>query len=599
MHNLHYGIIGNCRSAALISDTGSLDWCCLPEFDSSSVFARILDEKNGGRFEILVKYNYEITQAYERNTSILVTRFSDGENIFEIHDFMPRYSKMKGRYNAPPEIVRYFKHVSGKPRFSVRYDPRLEYAKGKTDTHIKENFIVSVAQQQKYDTLFCYTSFNKNDVVEGKEIELKSDGYFLICYNEKLLKPSTDKVLLELERTKIYWLDWVDRTPTYKKFNEQIIRSALTLKMLTYDKSGAVLAAITTSLPETIGEVRNWDYRFCWIRDASMVIKVVSELGHKNSAKRFLRFVIDLMPDKDEKLQIMYGINKEKKLTEKTLDHLEGYKGSSPVRVGNAAYKQKQNDIYGILMDVIYEQLVKFDNDIENGEELWSITKGIVWIVEKHWREADKGIWEFRGEDRHFTFSKVLCWVAIDRALKVAKIFGKQRKIDKWSALEKEIKADIHENAWNPDVNAFVQSYGSYHLDASVLLMEPYGFIDAKDPKYVSTVKAIEKELSNDGLLYRYKNEDDFGLPSSSFTICTFWFINALFKIGEEENALAQFEQLLSYSNHLGLFSEDIDFKTKRLLGNFPQAYSHLALIECAINFSRKKGEQKMLESIA
>ena len=495
--------------------------------------------------------------------------------------------------------MRYFKHISGKPRFSVRYDPRLEYAKGKTNTHVKDNFIVSVAQQQKYDTLFCYTSFNKNDVVEGKEIELTADGYFLICYNEKLLKPSTDKLLLELERTKIYWLDWVDRTPTYKKFNDQIIRSALTLKMLTYDKSGAVLAAITTSLPETIGEVRNWDYRFCWIRDASMVIKVVSELGHKNSAKRFLRFIIDLMPDKDEKLQIMYGINKEKKLTEKTLDHLEGYKGSSPVRVGNAAYKQKQNDIYGILMDVIYEQLIKFDNDIENGEELWSITKGIVWIVDKHWREADKGIWEFRGEDRHFTFSKVLCWVAIDRALKVAKIFGKQRKIDKWTALEKEIKADIHENAWNPDVNAFVQSYGSYHLDASVLLMEPYGFIDAKDPKYVSTVKAIEKELSNDGLLYRYKNEDDFGLPSSSFTICTFWFINALFKIGEEEKALAQFEQLLSYSNHLGLFSEDIDFKTKRLLGNFPQAYSHLALIECAINFSRKKGEQKMLESIA
>jgi len=599
MDNLNYGIIGNCRSAALISDTGSLDWCCLPEFDSSSVFARILDEKNGGRFEILVKYNYEITQAYEKNTSILITRYSDGENIFEIHDFMPRYYKMKGRYNAPPEIVRYFKHISGKPRFSVRYDPRLEYAKGKTNTHVKENFIVSVAQQQKYDTLFCYTSFNKNDVVEGKEIELTADGYFLICYNEKLLKPSTDKLLLELERTKIYWLDWVDRTPTYKKFNDQIIRSALTLKMLTYDKSGAVLAAITTSLPETIGEVRNWDYRFCWIRDASMVIKVVSELGHKNSAKRFLRFIIDLMPDKDEKLQIMYGINKEKKLTEKTLDHLEGYKGSSPVRVGNAAYKQKQNDIYGILMDVIYEQLIKFDNDIENGEELWSITKGIVWIVDKHWREADKGIWEFRGEDRHFTFSKVLCWVAIDRALKVAKIFGKQRKIDKWTALEKEIKADIHENAWNPDVNAFVQSYGSYHLDASVLLMEPYGFIDAKDPKYVSTVKAIEKELSNDGLLYRYKNEDDFGLPSSSFTICTFWFINALFKIGEEEKALAQFEQLLSYSNHLGLFSEDIDFKTKRLLGNFPQAYSHLALIECAINFSRKKGEQKMLESIA
>jgi GH15 family glucan-1,4-alpha-glucosidase len=434
--------------------------------------------------------------------------------------------------------------------------------------------------------------------LEQKETTLKEDGYFLICYHEKILKPTTQKIALELERTKVYWLDWVDKTPTYKKFKDQIIRSAITLKMLTYDKTGAVLAAATTSLPETIGEVRNWDYRFCWIRDASMAIKVVSELGHKNSAKRFLQFIIDLMPDKDEKLQIMYGINKEKKLTEISLDHLDGYKGSKPVRVGNAAYMQKQNDIYGILMDVIYEQLRNFSNDLENGEELWNITKGIVWIVGKHWQEPDKGIWEFRGEDRHFTFSKVLCWVAIDRAIKVAKMFGKTRKLERWTALEQEIKEDIHKNAWNNDINAFVQSYGSRHLDASVLLMEPYGFIHARDPKYVRTVKAIEDGLSNDGLLYRYKNEDDFGLPSSSFTICTFWFINALFKIGEEEKALEYFERLLGYSNHLGLFSEDIDFKTKRLLGNFPQAYSHLALIECAINFSNKQKDERILESI-
>ena len=601
MDNLNYGIIGNCRSAALISDTGSLDWCCLPQFDSTSVFAKLLDEKKGGSFEIRAKYNYVIHQEYYKNTAILVTRYSDGENIFEVHDFMPRYYKLsgKGKYNAPPEIIRYIKHIAGTPSFSVLYDPKLEYALGTTNNYAKDDFIVSLTSKQKFDTLFMYTSFDKQAVLDGDEITLTEDGYFMICYNEKILKPTTAKMSLELERTKIYWLDWVDRTPTYKKFNDQIMRSAITLKMLTYDKTGAVLAAATTSLPETIGEVRNWDYRFCWIRDASMVIKVVSELGHKNSAKRYLQFIIDLMPDKDEKLQIMYGINKQKKLTENTLDHLEGYKGSSPVRIGNAAYKQKQNDIYGILMDVIYEQLVKFSNDIENGEELWSITKGIVWIVEKHWREPDKGIWEFRGEDQHFTFSKVLCWVAIDRAIKVAKIFGKTRKIQKWTAIEQEIKSDIHEHAWNPDKNAFVQSYGSNHLDASVLLMESYGFIHAKDPKFVNTVHAIEEELSNDGLLYRYKNEDDFGLPSSSFTICTFWFINSLFKIGEEEKALAHFERLLGYSNHLGLFSEDIDFKTKRLLGNFPQAYSHLALIECAINFSRKKSEEKILESIA
>ncbi|MEL7270930.1 MAG: glycoside hydrolase family 15 protein [Bacteroidota bacterium] len=599
MDNLNYGIIGNCRSAALISDTGSLEWCCLPQFDSTSVFAKLLDDKKGGSFEIKVKYNYEIRQEYHRNTAILVTRYSDGENTFEVHDFMPRYYKLTGKYNAPPEIVRYIKHVSGAPIFSVLYDPKLEYAMGQTTTYVKNDFVVSLTDKKKFDTLFMYTSFPKQKVLDGEEIVLKEDGYFSICYNEKILKPTTEKMSLELERTKIYWLDWVDRTPTYKQFNDEIMRSAITLKMLTYDKTGAVLAAATTSLPETIGEVRNWDYRFCWIRDASMVIKVVSELGHKNSAKRYLQFIIDLMPDKDEKLQIMYGINKQKRLTEQTLEHLDGYKGSKPVRIGNAAYKQKQNDIYGILMDVIYEQLVKFSNDIENGEELWSITKGIVWIVEKHWQEPDKGIWEFRGEDQHFTFSKVLCWVAIDRAIKVAQIFGKSRKIEKWTTLEQEIKNDILTHAWNPEVNAFVQSYGSNHLDASVLLMESYGFIHAKDPKFVSTVYAIEQELSNDGLLYRYKNEDDFGLPSSSFTICTFWFINSLFKIGEEDKALAHFEQLLSYSNHLGLFSEDIDFKTKRLLGNFPQAYSHLALIECAINFSRKRSEEKILESIS
>ncbi len=330
-----------------------------------------------------------------------------------------------------------------------------------------------------------------------------------------------------------------------------------------------------------------------------MVVKVVSELGHKNVARRYLQFIIDLIPDKDEKLQIMYGINKEKDLTEKTLDHLSGYKGSKPVRVGNAAFQQKQNDIYGILMDMIYAQLVKFRTDIENGEELWSITKGIVWIVQRHWKEPDKGIWELRTEDRHFTFSKVLCWVAVDRAIKVARIFRKSRKIAKWTELEQEIKSDILDHAWNSDVSAFTQSYGSRHLDASVLLMESYGFIHAKDPKYVSTVHAIEKELSNEGLLYRYKNEDDFGLPTSSFTICTFWFINSLFKIGEEDKALRLFDQLLGYSNHLGLFSEDIDFKTKRLLGNFPQAYSHLALIECAINFSRKASEEQILESMS
>jgi GH15 family glucan-1,4-alpha-glucosidase len=598
MDNLDYGIIGNCRSAALISKTGSLDWCCLPEFDSSSVFARLLDEQKGGCFEIRVDPEYEITQRYKKDTALLITRFSNGADIFEVRDFMPRYQKRDGSFHTPPEVIRYIRRVKGAPEFSVHYDPRLEYAQGETHTYVKHPFIVSLTHGDKFDTIFLYTSFNKNAVIEGRPITLEEDGYFLLGYNEKLFKPTVKKMYMDMERTKVYWLNWSSRTPDYRKYNGVIKRSAITLKLLSYDKSGAILAAATTSLPETIGEVRNWDYRFCWIRDASMAVKVVSDLGHKEVAQRYLRFIVDLIPDKDEKLQIMYGINKEKQLTEKILDHLSGYKGSGPVRVGNAAFEQRQNDIYGILMDMIHTQLLRFPNDIENGEELWSLTKGIVWIVEKHWKEPDKGIWEFRTEDRHFTFSKVLCWVAIDRAIKIARIFRKQRKIDKWLPLESEIREEILEKAWNEKSKAFTQSYGSTYLDASVLLMESYGFIEALDPRYVSTVKAIERELSQDGLLFRYKNEDDFGLPTSSFTICTFWFINSLFRIGEEERSREWFDRVLGYSNHLGLFSEDIDFKTKRLLGNFPQAYSHLALIECALNFSRKASDEQVLNSI-
>ena len=598
MDNLDYGIIGNCRSAALISKTGSLDWCCLPEFDSSSVFAKLLDKEIGGSFEILVDDDYEITQRYKKGTALLITRFSRGADIFEVRDFMPRYLKSQRSYHSPPEIIRYIRHISGRPKFRVKYDPKLGYAVGETHTYVKSQFVSSLTHAVKFETVFLYTSFNKNAVVEGRELEVVKDGFFLVAYNEKIFKPTTKSVYLEQERTKVYWLNWSNKTPSYQKYNSVINRSALTLKLLSYDKTGAVLAAATTSLPETIGEVRNWDYRFCWIRDASMVIKVMANLGHENVSRRYLQFIIDLIPEKDEKLQIMYGINKEKRLTEHTLGHLSGYENSSPVRIGNAAYRQTQNDIYGILMDVIHQQLARFSTHIENVEELWGITKGIVWIVEKHWHEKDKGIWEFRTEDRHFTFSKVLCWVAVDRAIKVARILKKHRKLEKWNALEQTIKNDIHENAWNDKINAFVQSYGSNDLDASVLLMEQYGFIHAKDPRYVSTVQAIEEHLSHDGLLYRYKNEDDFGLPSSSFTICTFWFINALFKIGEEEKAQQWFDKVLSYSNHLGLFSEDLDFKTKRLLGNFPQAYSHLALIECAVNFSNKATEEKVLESM-
>lgn len=586
-NNLNYGIIGNCKSAALINEDTSIDWLCLPQFDSPSVFAKILDDQKGGHFKINNLANYTINQAYIENTNILRTEFLSENAGFEVIDFMPRYKNEINLYYTPPEVIRILRPLYGKPVLSIDYSPALEYAAASTQSFAKQEFIVSVYDHDNYDTLYLYSNLPKEDILNTTTIELSSPLFFTLSYHEKLHPPRLKDCTMEFERTKLYWLNWCAKTPEYKTYNEIILRSAMTLKLLTYDKTGAILAAATTSLPESIGEVRNWDYRFCWIRDSSMVIRVISKLGHKKIVKDFIDYIIDLIPETDEKIQIMYGINKEKKLTETILSHLNGYENSSPVRIGNAAYKQKQNDIYGILMDAIHVELVEFPLLFEKKEELWSIVKNIVWIVNNNWFLPDKGIWELREEDKHFTFSKVLCWVAIDRAIKIADFLGKNK--DKWKELREEIKNDIHKKAWNPTVEAYTQFYGSDALDASVLLMEQYDFIDALDERYIKTVKATERELLHEGLLYRYKNNDDFGKPTSSFTVCSFWFINSLFKIGEIEKAQELFDQLLSYSNHLGLFSEDLDFKSKRLLGNFPQAYSHLALIDVALTFNKIK----------
>ena len=587
MENLNFGVIGNCRSAALISEEGSLEWLCLPQFDSSSVFGSILDKDKGGIFKIIPKNPKKISQYYLKRTNILVTRFECEQGVFEVQDFMPRYESQSSQgYYIPPDVIRYFKLVSGQPEFAINYDPRLEYATHKTHNFIEDGYIKSRTEKGVYDSLYLYSSINYQDILNKNYLTLEQDEFCLLSYNQKLLPQTTWRANLKLERTKVYWLNWAERTTAYRFLNEEIVRSALTLKMLSFDKTGAILAALTTSLPETIGEERNWDYRFCWIRDASMVVKIMTSLGHYKMAKRYLRFIINILPDKDEKMQIMYGINGEKKLTETELSHLSGYENSVPVRVGNAAYKQKQNDIYGILLDVIYQHFEIYDVSLDHSEELWTIVRNIIKVVEVNWKKPDRGIWELRSENKHFTFSKVLCWTALDRAVKIAILLKRNFYIEIWTKLRDQIEKDIHKKAWSESRQAFTQSYGSDDLDASVLLMESYGFIHATDQKYVKTVLAIQKDLEQDGLMFRYRNQDDFGRPKSAFTICSFWLCNSLFKIGRKKEALSKFNELRAYSNHLGLYSEDLDFTTKRMLGNFPQAYSHLAFIETAINLS-------------
>lgn len=582
--SLNYGIIGNCKSAALVKEDTSIDWCCLPQFDAPSVFGRILDKEKGGHFQIHLKDTTNIEQIYLSNTCILSTKLFGVQGAIEVLDYMPRYQKEHGGYHAPPELIRVVRPIQGSPVIRLDYQPNLEYALGKTHTYDKGEYLVSVFMETHYDTIFLYSNLSNHYILNEEDYELTSPLFFLVSYNEKLQVPTLEDIELDMERTKVYWLNWSYKTPKLQHFHKEVLRSALTLKLLTYEKTGAILAAATTSIPETIGEVRNWDYRFCWIRDASMVMKVISRLGHQKIVKKFIEYIIDLIPDKDEKLQIMYGINGERDLEEKFLVHLAGYEGSQPVRIGNAAFVQKQNDIYGILVDAIYFQIHRFPNDRDYHEEIWGIVKNIVWIVENNWQQPDKGIWEFRQEDRHFVFSKLLCWVAIDRAIKIAQLLNKPAMIEKWTPIVDQIRADIERNGWNEEVQAYTQSYGSKDMDASVLLMESYGFIDGLHPRYISTVKAVERELCHEGLVFRYKNADDFGIPTSSFTVCTFWYINSLYKIGEVEKADHLFLQLLSYSNHLGLYSEDLDFKTKRLLGNFPQAYCHLALIDVVMN---------------
>lgn len=586
MNNLNYGIIGNGKSAALIDQSGSIDWCCLPDFDSPSVFARILDSQNGGCFRIEPVGKYRTEQEYLGKTNVLVTRFSGAEHAFEVVDFMPRYRTDDGLYHCPPDIVRYIRHISGRPRIRVHYQPRPAYAQHSTGVEVTHEFIKHLTVKGPYESLYLYTDLPSEKVVEAKPIAIERDCYLLLSYNQKLVRPDLSWVQLEFERTKVYWLGWIAKTNVVTPYQEAVERSSLVLKLLAYQKTGAILAAVTTSLPETIGDVRNWDYRYCWIRDASMTIATLTRLGHYNVARRFLQFILDIVPYKDEKIQIMYSINHRRRLTEKELTWLEGYENSKPVRVGNAAVNQKQNDIYGVLLDAIYESLMTFHHFLNNKDDIWTVVRTLARHVRNNWKRLDSSIWEFRTEQKHFTFSKILCWVAMDRAARIARFFRKQDDAASFACLRDEIRADILKKGCDPATGALTQFYGGTSMDAANLLAQQYGFLSSEDPVYVNTVLQTYDLLCKDGLMYRYKTPDDFGVPSSSFTVCTFWMIKSLYLIGRKEQAIDMFERVLQYSNHVGLFSEDIDFASKRLLGNFPQGYSHIALIDTAMALS-------------
>ena len=596
MKNLNYGVIGNCRSAALVSDKGSIDWCCLPDFDSPSVFAKILDNEKGGFFSFVVDDNYIITQKYLYRTNVLCTEYKSDHGAFEVIDFMPRYKTSDNDYFTPAEIYRYIRFISGTPTFKVKYCPMFNYARDEISHVIVDNHIRTYSRVRPMDNINLYSSLNLNDILDAKEIEITQHQFILLSYNQKLIDIDINRVYLEYQRTKVYWLNWTSRSKKYEKYTEEIIRSLLVLKIMSYQPTGAVLAALTTSIPETIGKVRNWDYRFCWLRDASMSIDTLIKMGHYKSAHRFLAYIKRILNSKYDTFQIMYGIRGERELTETDLPHLAGYENSKPVRIGNAAYSQRQNDVFGYLLNVIYQYYEFFPGTLDEIEDIWEIVRHIIRTVSTHWEKPDNGIWEIRNDEKHFVFSKVMSWVAMDRAVKIACLLNKTYYAETWRGIANDIKEDVLKNGWKEDLQTFTQTYCNSHVDASLLLMAEYGFIAADDLKYRKTVIAVKDALFYNGLMHRYVNIDDFGKPTSSFTISTFWLIQAMFRIGLKEEAKNIFENLLACGNHVGLFSEGIDFSTKRLLGNFPQAYSHLALINTATLFSQKRFISKFIK---
>ncbi len=579
--NYDYGIIGNCTSAALINSDCSIDWLCLPFFDSPSLFAKILDKDKGGFFRISGVDTISCKQSYIFHTAILKTTFETKDGVFEVSDYMPRFTTSAGEIYCPSEVQRDIHVISGRPKIIIDLMPRPNYAASEAEFTFTPEYIKIMSKKGEYISYYLYSNLDHHKIISGEPIELKESSFFLLSYHEKLEPISLYKIYIEYEKTKSYWLGWSYRTKLPPKYRDLAVRSTITMKLLTFQRTGAVIAAATTSLPEIIGKGRNWDYRYCWVRDSAMITDLYIRLGHMRLAQRYINFILNRMLLKHDNIAVMYGINGERDLVEKTLDHLDGYEGSRPVRIGNDAYRQKQNDLYGELLETIYTYFIINPRErVYLDEEIWTVARSLVNNVMTSWQEPDSGIWEHRESIKHYVHSKLMSWVAMDRAGKIAKYIGKMDYAELCFKMAANIKANILEFGWNEKVGAFTMAYGSDQMDAANLLMLHYGFLSPQDPRMISTVRKTYEKLVVNHFTFRYTTEDEFGLPENAFIVCTFWMINALYLIGEEKKAREMFDNIIKHANSNGLFAEDVEITTGRLTGNFPQGYSHLAFIQ-------------------
>lgn len=583
-----YGIIGNLQTIALVSLYGSIDYMCFPRFDSPSVFCKLLDAKKGGFFSIAPQMKDVITkQLYLPDTNVLVSRFFSDEGIAEIIDYMP--------VEENGAIVRRVSTIRGKVSYELKCAPRFDYACSKHTVQKKGSGILFTPESVQFPALFLQSEIELNidNANAVASFTLKEDDvacFVLAAANRFTDEQAKDFVQRTYQNTIEFWQNWIAQSNYEGHWEEMVRRSALTLKLLISHQFGSMVAAPTFSLPESIGGSRNWDYRFTWIRDAAFAMHAFLQLGFKNEAKHFLEWVKELSTK--ENLQLMFSIDGNKHLDEKCLDYLDGYKGSKPVRIGNQAHKQTQMDIYGELLETIYI-FVKHGGDVTY--EYWKVIQQYIDLVINNWKKPDHSIWEVRGEKREFLFSKMMCWVALDRAIKIGNMFSFPFDFIQWKQVRNAIFEDIYNNYWSEKKQAFVQSKGSENLDSSALLMPILNIISPVSEKWKSTMDAIDKELRADVLVYRYREQHDEidGLKGKegTFTMCSFWFVECLALSGQTERAKENFEKMLGYGNHLGLYAEQLGMKGEHL-GNFPQAFTHLALISAAIELSGEKAKK-------
>jgi GH15 family glucan-1,4-alpha-glucosidase len=582
-----YGLIGDLQTAALVSRDATIDWLCFPRFDSGACFAALLGDEENGRWLMQPVDGWRnLARRYWQDTLVLETVFETDDGLVRVIDFMPPRGEA-------PDVVRIVECLSGRVRMRSELVIRFDYGSVVPWVRNVDGTRLAIAGpdalafrtpvEQHGENMRTIAEF---DVAEGERIP-----FVLTWYPSNEDPPRAIDAEHALRDTEEFWREWAAQCEHMHEWHDDVHRSLLTLKALTYAPTGGIVAAPTTSLPERIGGPRNWDYRFCWLRDATMMLLAMLHAGYTDEARRWRAWLLRAVAGDPADLQIMYGVAGERRLLEWEADWLAGYRDSKPVRIGNAASKQLQLDVYGEVIDTLYQGR---EHGLEPLDPAWSLVRKMLEWLEEGWRQPDEGIWEVRGPRRHFTHSKVMAWVAFDRAVKLVEHFDREGPAERWRELRAEIHDEVCEKGFDRERGAFVQSYGSKLLDASVLLIPLVGFLPPEDERVVGTVAAIERELTREGFVDRYESAEQEvgtvdGIHGSEgvFLPCSFWLVDNLFLQGREAEARTLFERLLGLRNDLGLISEEYDPETGRLLGNFPQAFTHLALVNSAFALSR------------